>query len=106
MKWNLYLCFSFHILGKPRIITWTRLAKTAEPGTNKLILEHPVDWQPGEHIIITSTGGKSSHNESEEHIIQGNLMNYAINLDYQWLLLSVKFTIQLFSNFFIEFFII
>ncbi|VDO75088.1 unnamed protein product [Schistosoma curassoni] len=69
--------------GKPRIITWTRLAKTAEPRTNKLILEHPVDWQPGEHIIITSTGGKSSHNESEEHIIQGNLMNYAINLDYQ-----------------------
>ncbi|CAH8613574.1 unnamed protein product [Schistosoma intercalatum] len=58
------------IHGKPRIITWTRLAKTAEPGTNTLILEHPVDWQPGEHIIITSTGGKSSHNESEEHIIQ------------------------------------
>ncbi|CAH8626270.1 unnamed protein product [Schistosoma guineensis] len=58
------------IHGKPRIITWTRLAETAEPGTNKLILEHPVDWQPGEHIIITSTGGKSSHNESEEHIIQ------------------------------------
>ncbi|VDQ03856.1 unnamed protein product [Trichobilharzia regenti] len=33
------------------------------------IHEHPVDWQPGERIIITSTGGKSAHNQSEEHII-------------------------------------
>ncbi|CAH8562789.1 unnamed protein product [Schistosoma turkestanicum] len=58
------------IHGKPRVVTWTRLTKTAEAGTNTLTLEHPVDWQPGEHIIITSTGGKSSHNESEEHVIQ------------------------------------
>ncbi|CAH8644630.1 unnamed protein product [Heterobilharzia americana] len=55
--------------GQPRVVTWTRLAVTAEAGSKTLVLEHPVDWQPGEHIIITSTGGKSAHNESEEHII-------------------------------------
>ncbi|KAA3680736.1 uncharacterized protein DEA37_0005520 [Paragonimus westermani] len=60
---------SIEIYGMPRPVVWTRLAQTAEPGTNIIRLIQPVDWKAGEKIIITSTGGKFSHGENEEHEI-------------------------------------
>ncbi|KAF8567271.1 hypothetical protein P879_01118 [Paragonimus westermani] len=60
---------SIEIYGMPRPVVWTRLAQTAEPGSNVIRLTQPVDWKAGEKIIITSTGGKFSHGENEEHEI-------------------------------------
>lgn len=58
------------IHGMPRPVVWTRLNKTAEIGSTTIVLKQEVDWKAGEHIIITSTGGRSSHDENEEHIIK------------------------------------
>ncbi|KAF5395129.1 hypothetical protein PHET_07404 [Paragonimus heterotremus] len=60
---------SIEIYGMPRPVVWTRLAQTVEPGSNIIRLIQPVDWKAGEKIIITSTGGKFSHGENEEHEI-------------------------------------
>ena len=41
--------------GIPREVYWTRLAATANKGSNAIELEEPVDWKPGEEIVIAST---------------------------------------------------
>ncbi|MGH2376839.1 MAG: G8 domain-containing protein [bacterium] len=41
--------------GEPRAPAWTRLAKTASKGAGQIVLERPVDWRPGDHIVIAST---------------------------------------------------
>lgn len=41
--------------GEPRGPAWTRLAKTASRGAGQIVLERPVDWRPGDHIVIAST---------------------------------------------------
>lgn len=63
------------LTGKPRAFTWTRLAATAEVGSKILVLTDPVDWQIGERIVITSTGGNSSQRENEEHEIASKSAN-------------------------------
>lgn len=40
--------------GTERIV-WTRLAANAPAGTTSITLERPVDWAPGERIVIAST---------------------------------------------------
>ncbi|KAK4475484.1 hypothetical protein MN116_000801, partial [Schistosoma mekongi] len=92
------------IHGKPRLITWTRLAKTAEAGSKILELEHSVDWQPGEHIIITSTGGKASHNESEEHVIKdissdNRVITLMVPLTYKKLSIKKTYSNGVIGNF-------
>lgn len=54
--------------GKPRPVTWTRLASTAAAGTNTITLQTAVDWVAGERVIIAATG--FDHNESEPMVIQ------------------------------------
>ena len=41
--------------GRPRTPTWTRLAEKAVPGDIQITVVDPVDWQPGERIVVTST---------------------------------------------------
>eukprot|EP00794_Sanderia_malayensis_P006712 gene6712-7474_t len=43
------------MIGRPRKVSWTRLAKTADVGSNEIALVKPVDWQVGEEIMISST---------------------------------------------------
>lgn len=40
--------------GAPRIV-WTRLSSTAAKGATQLIVEHAVDWRPGDNIVVAST---------------------------------------------------
>lgn len=47
---------------------WTRLASTAEAGTKVLTLQHEVDWNAGDEIVIATTGDKHSQKESEVKI--------------------------------------
>lgn len=55
----------FH--GKRYYRTWTRLAKTAEPGDRSLFLQHAVNWEPGQRVVLVTTAMKDSrewhHNE-------------------------------------------
>lgn len=41
--------------GSPRRPSWTRLAKTARAGSSQLVVERPVDWMPGDLIVVAST---------------------------------------------------
>ena len=41
--------------GAPRV-SWGKLDATAPAGATTLTLDRPVDWQPGDRIIVTATG--------------------------------------------------
>ncbi|XP_062842250.1 fibrocystin-L-like [Trichomycterus rosablanca] len=51
--------------GIPIPITWTRLAKTANNGSDTLTLMDSVTWKVGDEIVIASTGHRHSQKENE-----------------------------------------
>uniref|UniRef100_A0A8C5H567 Fibrocystin-L-like n=1 Tax=Gouania willdenowi TaxID=441366 RepID=A0A8C5H567_GOUWI len=51
--------------GIPIPVTWTRLAQTANSGTNTLTLKQAVTWNVGDEIVIASTGTRHSQKENE-----------------------------------------
>ena len=42
--------------GKPIPVTWSRLNQTAEIGDTEIAIEHEVNWEVGNEIVIASTG--------------------------------------------------
>jgi hypothetical protein len=50
--------------GKPRNLTWTRLAATANKGANQIQIADGHDWQVGEDIVIAPTGFEASECET------------------------------------------
>jgi hypothetical protein len=40
--------------------TWTRLALTVEPGDDVIMLQHEVNWLPGQEVILVTTAIKDS----------------------------------------------
>lgn len=51
--------------GRPTPITWTHLSETASAGTAELVLQKPVNWLPGDLVVIPSTGHRHSQRENE-----------------------------------------
>ncbi|MCJ8746157.1 hypothetical protein PDJAM_G00138700 [Pangasius djambal] len=51
--------------GIPIPITWTRLAQTANNGSTTLTLMDAVTWKVGDEIVIASTGGRHSQQQTE-----------------------------------------
>ena len=49
--------------GRPRHVTWTQLAMTAMANTTSLTLQQPVDWGPGDRIVIAPTGKNGNETE-------------------------------------------
>ena len=49
--------------GTPVTVSWTRLAKTAKSGSNKITLVEPVEWKEGESILLTTTSYILEHTE-------------------------------------------
>ena len=49
--------------GIPRNVSWTRLASTAAAGQNSITLSEPVDWVPGDEILLTTTDTRIDHAE-------------------------------------------
>ena len=51
--------------------TWTRLARTINPGDTLIFIQDMVNWQPGQTIVVTTTEIKDSrdYNRNEERII-------------------------------------
>jgi G8 domain len=59
--------------GKRFYRTWTRLAKSVLTGDTVLMLQHQVNWQPGQSIILVTTAMKDSRewHQNEVHIVIG-----------------------------------
>jgi len=57
---------TIHLHG-PERVSWTKLGATAGAGSTTLTLDDPVDWLPGEEIVITSTDLNWNH--AEERVI-------------------------------------
>ena len=51
--------------------TWTRLAATATVGDRVLVTQHPVNWEPGQEIVVTTTALKDSRewHQNEVHTV-------------------------------------
>ena len=60
------------LIGRPRRVSWTRLSKNAEIGSNEITLEQSVDWEIGEQIVISTTTYESR--QAEKFVIS-NVMN-------------------------------
>lgn len=65
--WKSY-CLSNSVTGQPRK-SWTQLSATAAAGATQITVEHEVDWQVGDRIVIASTGKRHSQKENEEREI-------------------------------------
>jgi hypothetical protein len=57
--------------------TWTRLALTVEPGDSTLMLQHEVNWMPGQEIILVTTAMKDSRewHRNEIAVVQSVVPN-------------------------------
>ena len=68
--------------------TWTVLEDTVEAGSDTLVLKHEVDWFAGEEIVIATTGGHKSQEESERRTIKsvdGNMVTLELPLSFEHL---------------------
>ena len=52
--------------------TWTRLSRTVEPGDRVLMLQHPINWEVGQRIVLVTTAMKDSRewHQNEELTIE------------------------------------
>lgn len=57
--------------GKRYFRTWTRLSKTVYKGESVLLLQNPVNWEPGQKIVLVTTAMKDSRewHQNEVHTI-------------------------------------
>ena len=65
--------------GKRFYRTWTRLAKTVIPGDRVMMLQHQVNWQPGQEVILVTTAMKDSRewHQNEVKIVERVTLNPA-----------------------------
>ena len=57
---------SIDIHGAPRQRAWTKMSASAAAGATSISLAEPVDWAPGETIVVSATGGPD---ESETAVV-------------------------------------
>lgn len=69
--------------GRP-IDGWTHLADTAEPGNRRITVAGPINWRPGDEIVIASTDYWSRHDEERTiTAVDGNQLELDRALEYQ-----------------------
>lgn len=54
---------SLDIHGKPKDVIWTSISETVLKGSYQIKLAQPVDWQPNDEIIITTTSFSPAQSE-------------------------------------------
>lgn len=54
--------------GRPRHVTWTRLAMTAMENDTSITLQQPVDWVAGDRIVIAPTGKNGNETEVKTYV--------------------------------------
>lgn len=55
--------------GKRYFSTWSRLAKTVELGDSYILLQHSVNWEPGQQIVLVTTAMKDSREFHQNEIM-------------------------------------
>jgi len=55
--------------GKRFFRTWSRLAKTALPGDTVLYLQHQVNWESGQEIVLVTTAMKDSREWHQNEVL-------------------------------------
>jgi len=55
--------------GKRFYKTWSRLAQTAKPGDTHLLLQHEVNWKPGQEIILVTTAMRDSRDWHQNEVL-------------------------------------
>jgi len=55
--------------GKRYFRTWSRLAKTAMPGDTVLLLQHSVNWEAGQTIVLVTTAMKDSREWHQNEVL-------------------------------------
>jgi hypothetical protein len=65
--------------GKRFYRTWTRLAKSVVAGDRVMMLQHQVNWQPGQEVILVTTAMKDSRewHQNEVKIVESVTLNPA-----------------------------
>ena len=76
---------SIEIHGRPRRRVWTILGADILPGTNTVYTAEPVDWQPGELVVITSSDFDYLHAEEAGVVSVVNATQFTVNITFQWL---------------------
>lgn len=68
---------TLHLHGKRYFRTWTRLSKTIVPGESILLLQHAVNWEPGQEIVLVTTAMKDSRewHQNEQHTVKSVASN-------------------------------
>lgn len=69
------------IHGSKRLRTWTKLATTALQGTSVIVTSEPVDFAPGEVLVIAGTDTSLPNFGIDEVIVSSNLDGYHITLN-------------------------
>lgn len=61
--------------GKQYHRTWVRLARAVQPGDRVILLQHAVNWEAGQRIVLTTTALKDARDwhRNEEHTLSGQL---------------------------------
>lgn len=60
---------TLNLHGKRYFRTWTRLAETVLPGSKKMILQHNVNWESGQEIILVTTAVKDAREFNQNEVI-------------------------------------
>jgi len=55
--------------GKRYFRTWTRLAETVSPGSKMILLQHEVNWEPGQQIVLVTTAMKDAREFHENEVL-------------------------------------
>ena len=52
---GIYVTGTLSLHGKRYYSTWSRLAKTIQPGASVLLLQRPVNWESGQEVVLTTS---------------------------------------------------
>ena len=55
--------------GKRYFRTWTRLARRAHEGDTSLLLQHEVNWEPGQQIVLVTSALRDSRDWHENEVL-------------------------------------
>ena len=73
--------------GKKKVPTWTTVEEDANIGDTSITVNHEVNWEVGDRIVISSTGDRASFaTENEERVItsiDGSTIHFTPALDYK-----------------------
>lgn len=61
---------TLNLHGKRYFRTWTRLSKTVDVGESILMLQHSVNWEPGQQIVLVTTAMKDSREWHQNEVLE------------------------------------